>query len=312
MGLLDFLKDAGENLFKGGADEGEQIKSKIEKDLGSNVSLSRVSFNNGRVELHGEAKSVAAKEKAALIAGNVRGVNAVSDDGLRVAGAASGSGMGAPSLGTAAARANAPAAARTQYYTIQSGDSLSKIAKEKYGEMDKWQALFAANKEVIQDPDKIYPGPGHPHSGRRHALAPRQSEPKRRFPLGEGAAFRVSARQAASRAAHHSTRPPRSVHAAVRRPLVATSRPCAAASNPADSVRCSGTCSKAVLAQTTPTSASPTHTDHAGSAAGRCAASQSAVSSSAVMSGSTIHVMRRACSASYAANPPAPTPPNSG
>ena len=162
MGLLDFLKDAGENLFKGGADEGEQIKSKIEKDLGSNVSLSRVAFNNGRVELHGEAKSMAAKEKAALIAGNVKGVSAVSDDGLRVKGAASaGSSMGAPSLGSAsasAARAAAPAAARTQYYTIQSGDSLSKIAKEKYGEMDKWKDLFAANKEVIQDPDKIYPG----------------------------------------------------------------------------------------------------------------------------------------------------------
>ena len=156
MGLLDFLKDAGENLFKGGADEGEQIKDKIQRDLGSNVSLSRVEFNNGRVALHGEAKSVAAKEKAALIAGNVKGVSAVSDDGLLVKGAAPK--VGAPSLGGASARAAAPAAARTQYYTIQSGDSLSKIAQEKYGEMDKWKGLFAANKEVIQDPDKIYPG----------------------------------------------------------------------------------------------------------------------------------------------------------
>ena len=160
MGLLDFLKDAGENLFKGSADEGEQIKDKIAKDLGSNVSLSRVDFDNGRVMLHGEAKSVAAKEKAALIAGNVKGVSAVNDNGLTVKGAAR-AGVGAPGLGSsapAAPRAAASAAARTQYYTIQSGDSLSKIAKEKYGEMDKWNALFEANKEVIQDPDKIYPG----------------------------------------------------------------------------------------------------------------------------------------------------------
>ena len=49
MGLLDFLKDAGENLFKGGADEGEQIKDKIEKDLGSNVRLDRVTFDDGHL-----------------------------------------------------------------------------------------------------------------------------------------------------------------------------------------------------------------------------------------------------------------------
>jgi nucleoid-associated protein YgaU len=159
MGLIDFLKDAGENLFKGGADEGDQIKDKIHRDLGSNVKLDRVEFDDGRVMLHGEAKSMAAKEKAALIAGNVKGVSAVNDNGLLVKGAPR-AGVGAPGLGSSApaAKPAASAAARTQYYTIQSGDSLSKIAKEKYGEMDKWKGLFEANKEVIQDPDKIYPG----------------------------------------------------------------------------------------------------------------------------------------------------------
>ena len=44
------------------------------------------------------------------------------------------------------------------YYEIQRGDSLSKIAKEFYGDAMKYKALFAANREVIEDPDKIYPG----------------------------------------------------------------------------------------------------------------------------------------------------------
>ena len=44
------------------------------------------------------------------------------------------------------------------YYEIQSGDSLSKIAKNFYGDAMKYKELFAANREVIEDPDKIYPG----------------------------------------------------------------------------------------------------------------------------------------------------------
>ena len=44
------------------------------------------------------------------------------------------------------------------FYTVQPGDSLSKIAKEHYGDAMKWPALFEANREVIKDPNLIYPG----------------------------------------------------------------------------------------------------------------------------------------------------------
>ena len=145
MGLLDFLKDKGKDLFGGRADDpataSEAIKKEVERALGSNVSNLSVSFNNGKVTLRGEAKSQAAKEKALLIAGNVRGVESVDDDGLTVAGQS----------------ASAPAASST-YYTIQSGDSLSKIAKQHYGDANAYNKIFEANREVIEDPDKIYPG----------------------------------------------------------------------------------------------------------------------------------------------------------
>ncbi|HJS58621.1 MAG TPA: LysM peptidoglycan-binding domain-containing protein, partial [Vicinamibacteria bacterium] len=39
-----------------------------------------------------------------------------------------------------------------------SGDSLSKIAKRVYGNANAWKRIFEANKDVLKDPDKIYPG----------------------------------------------------------------------------------------------------------------------------------------------------------
>ena len=140
MGLLDFLKDKGKDLFGGGGNEAETIKKEVERALGSNVQNLTAHFNDGKVTLMGTAKSLAAKEKAALIAGNVKGVSSVNDDGLKVEGGAS------------------TVASSTRYYTIQSGDTLSKIAKEHYGDANDYNKIFEANREVIDDPDKIYPG----------------------------------------------------------------------------------------------------------------------------------------------------------
>ncbi|HLA64128.1 MAG TPA: peptidoglycan-binding protein LysM [Rhodothermales bacterium] len=157
MGLIDFLRDAGKDMF-GGAEgrEAESIKDAIESALGSNVANLEVQFNAGVVTLSGTATSVAAKEKAALIAGNVRGVHQVNEDGLRVAGAAAPVAAGAAPVGEGKNAAAKTDAAR--YHTVQSGDSLSKIAQQHYGDANKWDELFEANREVIEDPDKIYPG----------------------------------------------------------------------------------------------------------------------------------------------------------
>lgn len=43
-------------------------------------------------------------------------------------------------------------------YTIQKGDTLSAIAKQHYGEASAWKFLFEANRDVLDDPDRIYPG----------------------------------------------------------------------------------------------------------------------------------------------------------
>ena len=74
-----------------------------------------------------------------MLAGNLKGVEKVDDGGLRV-------------------RERAAKTEQPNFYTIEKGDSLSKIAEREYGDAQQWRALFEANKEVIEDPDLIYPG----------------------------------------------------------------------------------------------------------------------------------------------------------
>ena len=47
--------------------------------------------------------------------------------------------------------------ARTTY-TVRKGDSLSRIAKEIYGDANGWRKIFEANRDQIEDPDMIEPG----------------------------------------------------------------------------------------------------------------------------------------------------------
>lgn len=46
----------------------------------------------------------------------------------------------------------------TKIYEVVSGDSLSKIAKREYGDAKLWTRIFDANKDILKDPNKIYPG----------------------------------------------------------------------------------------------------------------------------------------------------------
>jgi len=43
-------------------------------------------------------------------------------------------------------------------YTVQKGDTLSEIAKRYYGNAARWRVIYEANRDLIKDPDLIYPG----------------------------------------------------------------------------------------------------------------------------------------------------------
>ncbi len=134
MGLLDFLKDAGEKL----ADVGDDVNmsKKINEKINSHglkVKDLQVAVKGDHVHLKGTPGTDEDREKALLIAGNVKGIAKVSDD-MQV--------KGKPS----------------RYYTVVSGDNLSKISKNMYGDANKYMKIFDANKPMLSDPDKIYPG----------------------------------------------------------------------------------------------------------------------------------------------------------
>lgn len=135
MGLFDFAKDMGKKLFDSEDDAPAKIKDSLESD-NPGISDLGVAYNGGKVSLSGKAASAEAMEKAVLMAGNVQGVTDVDVAGLE-----------------------APAAeAGVLYYTVKSGDSLSKIAKQYLGDAMAYTKIFEANREVIKDADLIYPG----------------------------------------------------------------------------------------------------------------------------------------------------------
>lgn len=135
MGVLDFLKDVGANILGIGS-ESKDIEQLLKQELGDRINDLKVDFTNGIVTLYGSCDTQAIKEKAVLLAGNIKGVGKVNDEQLS-----------AP-----------PSEEITEYYTVQPGDTLSKIAGRLYGNAGKYPVIFEANREVIKDPNLIYPG----------------------------------------------------------------------------------------------------------------------------------------------------------
>ncbi len=144
MGLISFIKDAGEKIF--GKSEETLEKEKTEaiinhiKKYGINIKNLSVSVDDETVTIGGEASSILDKNKVVVIAGNVQGISTVNDNMV----------LNIPE----------PVAVEPekQFYTVVKGDYLSKIAKRVYGDAMKYPVIFEANKPMLKDPDKIYPG----------------------------------------------------------------------------------------------------------------------------------------------------------
>jgi nucleoid-associated protein YgaU len=155
MGLMSFIKEAGEKLFGGreakaadaaapSADTvaalnktaGDAIENYIETQ-GLKVDGLKVAFDGATstATVEGTVADQATKEKVLLCCGNVAGVGKVND--------------------MLVVQNPEP---ESQWHTVVSGDTLSKIAKKFYGDANKYQGIFEANKPMLKHPDKIYPG----------------------------------------------------------------------------------------------------------------------------------------------------------
>jgi len=159
MSLLSFVKEAGEKLFGRGqaqaamtevkADPANEAKLKAANDAAADAITDYIKTQNlsttglavtfdgatATATVYGVAADQATKEKVALCCGNVAGVVAVNN--------------------MMTVDKSAPEA---KYYTVVSGDNLSKISKAQYGDPNKYMVIFDANKPMLTHPDKIYPG----------------------------------------------------------------------------------------------------------------------------------------------------------
>ena len=160
MSLFGFVKDIGKRVFNKDEDAAEKIRTHIQ-NAGIGIRGFEVEFDSGIAILKGEVDSQDVKEKAVLIAGNIAGV---ADVMSQITVAAPAAPAAAAEQGNAAGSAkpvDAPAgkaAVETEFYVIQAGDTLGKIAKRVYGDAMQYPKIFEANREVIEDPDKIFVG----------------------------------------------------------------------------------------------------------------------------------------------------------
>ncbi len=146
MGVLSFFKDVGSSLF-GGPNDAAAAEKMLKDELGDKIQNLKAEVSGGQVTLNGTCDSLGTKEKAMLLAGNVKGVEKVDGTNLQV-----------PAAGTSGGSAELRENEESEFYEIKKGDTLSHIAKQFYGNANKYPLIFEANREVIKDPDKIYPG----------------------------------------------------------------------------------------------------------------------------------------------------------
>lgn len=162
MGIISFFKAAGEKLF--GHAETEQVAAaaaaapadtgvleRLAKanqtaadaitayiaSQGLSADALSVEFDGATTTatVSGVAADQATREKIILCCGNVTGVSGVND------------------LMTVAQPAD-----ESRWYTVVKGDTLSKVAKEHYGNANAYMKIFEANRPMLGHPDKIYPG----------------------------------------------------------------------------------------------------------------------------------------------------------
>jgi nucleoid-associated protein YgaU len=159
MSLISFVKEAGEKLFSGGKAKEAMAKAvaaptdeaalKASNDAAGDAILGyvrtqglsatglTVTYDGATtsVSVFGVAPDQATKEKIVLCCGTVSGVSHVND--------------------MMSVDRSEPEAT---YYTVVAGDNLSKISKANYGDPNKYMKIFEANRPMLSNPDRIYPG----------------------------------------------------------------------------------------------------------------------------------------------------------
>lgn len=156
MGIFSFIKEAGNKVFGIGKSkaeeatenteetralekkENEKAARKLEEKIREHkldIDHLKVNIEEDMATVSGKAKDQATREKVVLVVGNTEGIRQVDDQ------------MDVENCEPEAV-----------FHTVETGDSLEKIAEEHYGDSQKYMLIFEANKPMLKDPKKIYPG----------------------------------------------------------------------------------------------------------------------------------------------------------
>ena len=135
MGIFDFVKSAGKKLGFGDdeAPTAEALKKEIDSHgIGSEAVT--VEVEGDKAIIKGDVSDQTALEKIIVAAGNITGISKVET------------------------QVTAVDEKEPVLHTVAKGDTLWKIAQKHYGNGSRYTAIFEANKPMLSDPDKIYPG----------------------------------------------------------------------------------------------------------------------------------------------------------
>jgi nucleoid-associated protein YgaU len=162
MGLIDFIKNVGHKLDHSQQNAPAQAQARpqaapqgpsaqdvaklhekqtetalanLVTKMGFNVQDLMIDVEGSKVSVKGKVNTQEEREKIVLLLGNSEGIGSV-DDQLQVSNPQ----------------------AEAQYYDVKAGDNLSKISKQFYGDANKYNAIFEANRPMLKNADDIYPG----------------------------------------------------------------------------------------------------------------------------------------------------------
>lgn len=159
MGFFDSIK----NAIGGGKDEPDVTvgPSQLLREAGIDPSGLKFGFGPGSISVSGTIKGEADRQKILDTLSSIKDISTV-EDGMVVETAPAAPAEPEPAtpepVTESEETAKSPAEGEPRTYTVQSGDSLWKIAEAMYGNGSKYMKIFEANSDLLENPDKIFPG----------------------------------------------------------------------------------------------------------------------------------------------------------
>jgi nucleoid-associated protein YgaU len=160
MGIFDSIKNA---FGKGEADVDITVPPrKLLRDAGLDPSNLKFAFGTGSITVSGEIADESQRRRILDVLSGIGGIKTVQDEMVvaapRAAPTPTSTPTPAPEPPVAVQEVEAEGGAGTRSYTVVSGDTLWKIAERMYGNGSHYMKIFEANTDVLEHPDRIFPG----------------------------------------------------------------------------------------------------------------------------------------------------------